>query len=268
MELTREQAQVLQRSSIFIATPCYGGQICQNSYQSVLQFCDLARQVSMGVEMHTLTNESLIPRGRNLLANNFLNKTPCTHLLFIDADVSFEAVELLNLILADVSVVGASYPKKRINWAMVKDAVLKNPDIDPQLLALAGQEHVIKPLKGQQHFDLMNLQPVEYLGTGLMLIKRAVLEDLAQGLLAEKSYVDTEAEPGRAQRHYDFFPAGLVAKDQYLSEDFSFCNLVREQGHTIWLAPWIRTQHQGVITFYGDMRAQFDLLGSLPLDNT
>jgi len=268
MELTAKQAMYLAKSSVFIATPCYGGQICQNSYQSVLQFCDLARQVSMGVEMHTLTNESLIPRGRNLLANNFLNKSQCTHLLFIDADVSFEAVELLNLILADVSVVGASYPKKRINWLMVREAVKRNPDIDPQLLVLAGQEHVIKPLKGEQHFDLMNLQEVEYLGTGLMLIKREVLEDLRQGILSEQSYWDTEAQPGQAQHHYDFFPSGLVTKDQYLSEDFRFCNLVREQGHSIWLAPWIRTQHQGVTVFYGDMRAQFDLLGSLPLDNS
>lgn len=268
MELNSNQAQKLRTSSIFIATPCYGGQICQNSYQSMLQFCDLARQVSMGVEMHTLTNESLIPRGRNLLANNFLNKTPCSHLLFVDADVSFEAVEILNLILADVDVVGASYPKKRINWQLVKQAVLRDPNIDPQLLALAGQEHVIKPLPGQEHFDLMNLQPVEYLGTGLMLIKRHVLENLRDGLLKDQYYTDTEAEPGVAQRHWDFFPSGLINTNQYLSEDFRFCNLVREQGMGLWLAPWIRTQHQGVITFYGDMRAQYDLLGSLPLDNT
>jgi hypothetical protein len=268
MNLDAKQALKLASSSIFIGTPCYGGQICQNSYQSVLQFCDLARQVKMGIEMHTLTNESLIPRGRNLLANNFLNKSTCTHLLFIDADVSFESIEILNLVLADQPVIGASYPKKRINWRMVKEAVLKNPDVDPELLALAGQEHVIKPLPGQQHFDIMNLQEVEYLGTGLMLIKREVLESLRDGVIKDRCFWDTEAQPGLGQRHWDFFPSGLGAQDEYLSEDFRFCKLVREQGHSIWLAPWIRTQHQGVTTFYGDMRAQVDLIGHLPLDNT
>jgi hypothetical protein len=267
MNLDAKQAMKLSRSSVFVATPCYGGQICQNSYQSVLQFCDLARQVNMGVEMHTLTNESLIPRGRNLLANNFLNNSTCTHLLFIDADVSFEAIELLNFVLADRGVIGASYPKKRINWAWVREAVRRNPDVDPELLALAGQEHVIKPLPGQEHFDIMNLQKVEYLGTGLMLIKREVLESLRDGVIKDQWFVDTEADPRRPQKHWDFFPSGLGKENDYLSEDFRFCKLVREQGHDIWLAPWVRTQHQGVITFYGDMRAQVDLIGTLPLDN-
>jgi hypothetical protein len=164
-------------------------------------------------------------------------------------------------------VIGASYPKKRINWAWVREAVRRNPDVEPELLALAGQEHVIKPLPGQEHFDIMNLQEVEYLGTGLMLIKREVLVKLTEGLLRDQWYTDTEAEPGRAHKNWDFFPSGLGDSNDYLSEDFRFCKLVRDQGMSIWLAPWVRTQHQGVTTFYGDMRAQVDLIGTLPLDN-
>ena len=69
-----------------------------------------------------LFNESLITRGRNALVHNFL-KTDCTHLMFIDSDIKFNANEIPRMFEVDKDVICGIYPKKEINWHQVRDSL-------------------------------------------------------------------------------------------------------------------------------------------------
>ncbi len=56
----------------------------------------------------------------------FLKNTDCTHLMFIDADMYFEADAVGRLLDADRDIVCALYPKKEIDWDRVRQAVKMN----------------------------------------------------------------------------------------------------------------------------------------------
>ena len=70
-------------AKIFIATPCYGGQVHALFMVSMLNlqrvFADCKHEAMVSV----LVNESLITRGRNSLANQFM-KSDADYLFFID----------------------------------------------------------------------------------------------------------------------------------------------------------------------------------------
>ena len=84
----------------FVATPMYGG-MCTGFFTQSMMMLQLAHQ-QRGWQMATsfMFNESLIDRARNSLAHAFM-KTDCTHLLFIDADIKFDAGQVMALLDAD-----------------------------------------------------------------------------------------------------------------------------------------------------------------------
>ena len=56
--------------------------------------------------------DSLVTRARNKLVTEFL-KTDCTHLFFIDADISFEPDDLIRVLAFNKPLVAAPYPIKK-----------------------------------------------------------------------------------------------------------------------------------------------------------
>ena len=78
----------------------------------------------IGYNWQFLYNESLITRARNGLVKMFY-QTDCTHLLFIDADISYRAEDIVSMIDADKDIICGVYPKKRIAWERINDALAK-----------------------------------------------------------------------------------------------------------------------------------------------
>ena len=116
-------------TKLFICTPMYGGQ-CYGFYaQSLLQLNNVLRDNNIQSMMSFMFNESLITRARNALAHQFL-KTDCTHLMFIDADIRFNAYDVLPMLSADKDVIVGIYPKKEINWGTVKRAIDSGVEVD------------------------------------------------------------------------------------------------------------------------------------------
>jgi hypothetical protein len=54
-----------------------------------------------------------------------------------------------------------------------------------------------------------------------------------------------------------------IASHRYLSEDYMFCQYWRKIGGSIWLCPWMKTQHLGTYAFTGNMVAIANLTGNL-----
>ena len=83
-EITQEDLDYLQKVKLHIATPCYGG-MCGSDYaMSIFKFINFANSLGLQVNIQHISNESLITRARNLLADHFLKETDSTHLMFID----------------------------------------------------------------------------------------------------------------------------------------------------------------------------------------
>ena len=126
--------QVLREKHIFIATPCYGGQIGEPYFRSMMRLAILCNKYDIQFTVSTLANESLITRGRNTLVSFFMEHPEATHLFFIDADIEFDPNDLLRMVAYDRPITVGAYPKKAINWDSIIQAARRNEEETPQTI--------------------------------------------------------------------------------------------------------------------------------------
>jgi hypothetical protein len=230
-------------------------------------------QYNIPVKFSFLFNESLITRARNYLVDEFIHRSECSHLLFIDSDINFGPQDVLALLALDKDVIGGPYPKKAIKWKSVATALRKNPEIEPNMLEKVTGDYVFNPVKGTAQFSVTDPLKVMEIGTGFMLVKREVFAKM------EQEYPSIRYKPDHVgQAHFDgsryihaFFDTVIDTKDsitgggsdRYLSEDYMFCQMWRKMGGEIWLCPWMKTEHIGTYHFKGDMAAVANFVGEM-----
>jgi hypothetical protein len=263
----------LQKKSLFVATPMYGGMNHGLYMKACLDLQGLCMQYGIQIKFSFLFNESLITRARNYLVDEYLARSECTHLLFLDSDISFNPQDVIALLAIDKDVAGGPYPKKAIKWRAVKKAIEKNPDLDPQTLEKVTGDYVFNPVKGTAQFSVTEPLEVLEIGTGFMMVKRHVFEKM------EKAYPEIRYKPDHVgQAHFDgtryihaYFDTVIDSKnsitgggsDRYLSEDYMFCQMWRKIGGVIHLCPWMKTSHIGTYHFQGDMPAVANYVGEM-----
>jgi len=126
-------------STLYIGTPCYGGMTFAGYTSSLLQSQAYLRSLEPPILLETcfLTNESLITRGRNTVVAKFMKQKHMSHLLFIDADISWQPQTIEKIWKADKDIVGAAYPKKGLQFEkldmVMPELVVKNTDGSPAL---------------------------------------------------------------------------------------------------------------------------------------
>jgi len=121
-----------------------------------------------------------------------------TDLVFLDDDIGFDAEGWCRLLTHDVDVVGAVCPKRGDGIACDREAPA----------ALVARD---------------------YVGTGLLRIRRALLERLTGRL----------------------FDARWIG-ERFMGEDIAFCQKVQEAGGTVWVDGSIRVSHTGPYTWRRD----------------
>jgi hypothetical protein len=263
----------LQKKSLFVATPMYGGVNHGLYMKACLDLQGLCMQYGVQIKFSFLFNESLITRARNYLVDEFIHRSDCTHMLFIDSDVHFNPQDVIALLAIDKDVSGGPYPKKAIKWKSVKKAIEKNPDLDPQTLEKVTGDYVFNPVKGTAQFSVTEPLDVLEIGTGFMMIKRHVFKKM------EEAYPSIRYKPDHVgQANFDgsryihaFFDTVIDTKDsitgggsdRYLSEDYMFCQMWRKIGGEIFLCPWMKTSHIGTYHFQGDMPAVANFVGEM-----
>lgn len=237
-------------ASIYIATPMYGGQCTGVFLKSILTLVDVLRKDGHVVHFHDLYNESLINRARNSLTEMFL-QTNYTHLLFIDADQGFDAGGILKMIQEDVDLIGAAVPMKGINWKRVENRVKDGIPAD-QLEKHTGIYNVNISTEQRKLLKENPSQKVEvdYVGTGLLLIKRNVLEQLKQHVGQYRSDQPKLGTIEYGDPIYDFWKTIVDQKsERLLSEDYNFCKLWRDIGGKVYVAPYVKVTHVGTYIF-------------------
>lgn len=251
LRISREE---LQARSLFIATPVYGGQPW-GPYSAALDQLKLVMlREGLTFEDRQLFNESLITRGRNILADTFM-RSGMTHTLLIDADIVFTPDDALLLLaladpFSDKDVICGAYPKKHISWKKVRDAAKAGfGDDNPDLLANFVGEFFFTAVYPDQPHDFDEPLEVKETGTGFMMVQRRVFERLAEAH-PELQYEDDWT----GETLTSFFNDGVLGR-RYLSEDFDFCRLVRDLGMKVWIMPRVNLGHMGFYKFLGNIEA-------------
>jgi hypothetical protein len=241
-EVTAEQRKRLAGKSLLIGTPMYGGKADSTFVFSMIQLKGLCERLGLPMHPYFIMNESLVQRGRNQIANSFL-ETDYTHLLFIDADIGFNPADVISMLLADKPIIGGAYPKKSLNFSNAFRA--KGQGVPDENLPHCCGNFVYRP-KGNVRITPFEMQDSKYLGTGFMMIEKSVLERLKPHF---KSYKPNSGLPGEdKKRFYAFFDCDVV-NDEYLSEDYFFCEIAAKAGESLWLAPWVFLTHMGTYEF-------------------
>jgi len=213
-------------TKIHFMTPCYGGQITEVCFSSYLQWTIMALQNNLDFQIDTLSNESNVNRARNSCAAKFL-AGDATHLMFVDADIQFNPTDIVKLVAHDKDIVGGIYPQKTLPPKMVVNT-LDN---------------------GKREGDLVE---VGTLGTGFMLIKRHVFEQMiAAGATKYTDAIGLNSLENNNQ--YDFFNCTIDSNGRYLTEDWSFCRKWRELNGQIWADITIALTHVGYYRFQPSM---------------
>lgn len=239
------------KSSIFIATPMYGGNCTAAYFQSMLALQHALLACNYTTAFSIVANESLITRARNDLVEQFL-ETDCDYLLFIDADHRFDAFDIIKMIESDVDIICAIPPKKAINWETVTEAHKNGFE---KLQFFTGHFVINVPdsasLLRDEKFE------IEHGGTGIMLIKRRVFD-----ILKDKCDFyyknNTKEDIDERKKVIEFFKTS-IHNEILLSEDYHFCRSWRETGGKIYAAPWVKVTHIGPYEFTGSWAAFFDL---------
>ena len=242
-----------QKPKIFIATPMYGG-MCTGTYAiNLTSTPSVLGQNGIEMSFSMMLNESLITRARNRLAHDFL-KSDCTHLMFIDADISWQPYDIVQMVRAKVDVICGIYPKKEINWHEVHAAVGRGVPAD-KLHEYTGS-FVVNTI-GKKDVTGRIDQPIEIEkgGTGFMLIERKVIQKLTEVAPKYSNDMFTVVNPKDVGTLIaNIFDTSISPADnRYLSEDYHFCDLARENGFKIYAAPWAKLTHTGTYIFSGGL---------------
>ncbi|MDR2851866.1 MAG: hypothetical protein LBV61_02225 [Burkholderiaceae bacterium] len=238
-----------------ILTPAYGGSVTSSYANSVLALSKLAMRVGMPLDFGISGGSSLVTRARNEMLVDFLVHPQFTHVVWIDADISFDPQDLLRMLLLDLDVVAAAYPVKNYRWPI---------DVAPGAREVTRAEFMRQALRYPVNSheaaalpltpDANGLLEVTEAPTGFMAIKRGVF-DLMRARFPHLRYVpDGLWPPERRAQCYRFFDTMVEESTQrYLSEDYAFCNRWRSIGGRVFIDTRVSLGHTGTHEFRGSL---------------
>jgi hypothetical protein len=224
--------------AVTIGTPAYGGHVTVGYAKSLAASVALFQSYGIKLNAILLTGSSVIQMARNKVLSEFL-KSDSDMLVWIDADILWNANDLLKLCLHDEEVVAATYRKK----------------------IPTSTQFTVQLIRGKLDPDERGLLEVDRVGTGFMRVTREALKDLVSE--ADKLTVNSDDKTisvGKTTKYsdedykfvYNVFEIG-VYKGEFLSEDYLFCEKLKEKGYKIMLDTKIVLGHEGTHVFHGEM---------------
>jgi hypothetical protein len=241
--------------NLVVATPCFGGQISVLYAASLFKLQQLIRSYS-GLTLKVLfkDGDALITRARASLLSQFLEDEAATHLLFLDADIGFEAEQVLRLIQCGAEMCAAVYPVKHIDWDKVRQTI-ETARPDPAAAALRYVFEVDDP---SAVIEKAGFVKVRYAGTGFFMMRRDAVERMCARYPQLHYKRDHSIDAATiSDKRYALFECMIAEDGTYLSEDFAFCRRWTDMGGEIWADLKSTLCHVGPMTFRGDLSSQF-----------
>jgi len=163
-----------------------------------------------------LTGACHVDDARNLLVAEFL-KTDCKQLIFVDADLRWEAKDIIRLAERREDVVGGTYPRKQ-----------------------ASEDYAVILGDAKEKGDVLSVDGVP---TGFLKISRYAIE-----ALAEKAEKYRDQSGGMVPVIFE----RAVVDGVRFGGDINFCRKWREMGGEVFLLPDLTMEHTGSKTWKGN----------------
>ena len=212
------------KRSVFVAVPCYTGQIEITTANSIMRARDEAAAMGWGCAVEFQPLNCYLPLVRNILVAKFI-KSGMTDLLFWDSDIATVPGAFTRLFSHDVDLVAAAY-----RWRK-----------DPEGYALQSREPITLGGIGDD-----GLLTIDGAPTGFMRITRAAVDSMIA------HFPDLWATDQHHEGRFPWLFDCEFGRDHcYHGEDFVFCRRFRQAGGTVYVDPHIPIFHTGPKTFYG-----------------
>ena len=254
----------IRKNRFFIATPCYGGQLNEPYFRSVIKMMTFFNGHQIPLAFGTIANESLVTRARNVLVAYFL-ASDYTHLMFIDADIEFQTEDILKLYAHKKDVVVGAYPKKGVARDKIRsnmtDPANKDKELSDRDMASFGSDYAINFKFVDKETKTIGVEngliKLHDAGTGFMMISREAILKMIKAYPELKYNNDVNINNADLKDHfYALFDTMIDPVDRrYLSEDYTFCRRWQEIGGDVWLDPSISLNHYGHFCFQGNPEA-------------
>lgn len=243
------------RTKLFVCTPCYCGNVHVKYMKSIMNLQLFCIQNNIGFEFYTIPFDSLIPRARNACVTRFMQSKDSTHLIFIDADIEFNPMNVAKMIKENKDVIGGIYSKKALDFKRLSENFSKTKN-ELELLQSAGR-YAFNFKKKEKHQIVNGVVEVLDAPTGFLMIKKQVFEKMIIQY-PEKEYKNDVAPYNVKEddKFYDFFPSQIFTEEdgvkRYLSEDYGFCRLWQQMGGEIYADLTVQLNHIGQFTYAGN----------------
>ena len=245
---------------VIIGTPCFGGLLHNGFFQSMIELSSMFTRLNISFEVITIGNESLIQRARNGIVAKFLSDDAATHLMFIDADITFNWISVVKLLISGNELSGGCYPKKCFNWDKIKHQIGKNSSMKDDELMAKSLDYVFNPIYHKQGENQViirvenGMAQVKDIGTGFMMIAKSVIRKMI-ARYPETKYRNNVAGYGNVVMNDCFYTLFDCCIDPvskvYLSEDYLFCKRWIDMGGELWLDLNTNLNHTGIIDYKG-----------------
>lgn len=202
--------------SLCISIPAYDGRI---PVETAVQMCSAVstlQKAGVAVDIQWGAQSALIDLCRNRLVKKFLQESTTQKLLFLDSDIIFKAMDLVQLYSWSnhYPIVGATYPLR-------KEPV----------------KFFINHVDGCFETNEDGLIEVGGFGAGFVIIDRSVFEKMDQFV----EQIET-SEGEVLKRYFDI----RVVNGKYLGEDISFYRRwIEECDGSVFIDPTINLKHVG-----------------------
>lgn len=229
------QFKHLRGRRVMILTPIYRetpAEFAQSLFETV------GTAVGLGIQcgITQVVGDSMLARARNQLVARFL-LTGMEDALFIDADMQWQASDVLQLLSSDQLMIGGAYRRRR-----------DMPENDPRSWCMR-----FKPdSTGRLTEDKQGAIEVEGAGLGFLRVNRQVFERLIAAHPDWKRPGSAFMTPQEREHYYRFF---RFPDEEDLGEDIFFCRAWQEIGGTAWIDPRLSIGHVGSKIYRGSVYA-------------
>lgn len=254
------------KPNLIIMTPCYNSTVFVSYMQSLIATLFMCKDYGVVADVIFCRNDSLVSRARNNLVAKAMHNKNATHFLFIDADITWNPVDVIKLLLANKPIVGGIYPIKNYKWDIIagnnstnnldiikqryERSMFKNAMSETEWLKTNMVRYNINYESSVLNID-RNLTKVRHLATGFMMIQRSMFENMFKAYPHTKYTDDVSFLQGSENDYaYALFDCG-VEQDHYFSEDWMFCHRWQKMGGEIFVDVTINLDHTGVETYQG-----------------
>jgi hypothetical protein len=216
------------KRKVMIGTPAYSGDVCFQYTYSLIQTFAHCLKNEIGFDFLIWPGNCYLDQVRDLIAKQFLESN-CTDLLFIDADLGWDASAVAKIVECEKDVVAGLYPFKTEEEGFpARVPVDKN--------GMATRENGLVKLEGAP--------------TGFLRIRREVLEKM---IAAHPDWLVESFDP-RTDKKTEYYHLFRCEQEgtRWWGEDYNFCRKWIELGGEVWGMPDINFQHVGRKAWQGN----------------